>query len=162
MSGLGASYKGLKFLTRTLRNLHREDLQAIRTKFTPWNGSGAFRPSQRGVLPTNLIFARRGERNPISVEFSPTMKHLQGDANTIPRSASAIRSQFGKNTLLALLFLVDKRMTKQRRKKLLIFIFRNINIIIARRAKIKNIEIFFQYTCVQHTQFIHLCFIEMI
>lgn len=30
-----AMSKGLKFLTRPLRNLHREDLRAIRTKFTP-------------------------------------------------------------------------------------------------------------------------------
>lgn len=52
-----AMSKGLKFLTRPLRNLHREDLRAIRTKFTPWNGSEVFHPSQ-GVYYRQIWFSR--------------------------------------------------------------------------------------------------------
>lgn len=53
----GASYEGLKFLTRSLRNLHREDLRAIRTKFTPRNGSGAaLRPSREGCTTDKSDF----------------------------------------------------------------------------------------------------------
>lgn len=48
--------EGLKFLTRPLRNLHSEDLQAIRTKFTPRNGSGAFHPSRKGCTTDKSDF----------------------------------------------------------------------------------------------------------
>jgi hypothetical protein len=48
-------------------------------------GQGHLDPRKGTLPPTNLIFARRGERNLISVEFSPPMKQLQTDTHTIPR-----------------------------------------------------------------------------
>jgi len=48
-------------------------------------GQGHLDPRKGTLPPTNLIFARRGERNLISVEFSSAVKQLQTDTHTIPR-----------------------------------------------------------------------------